>query len=147
MTLLLLALPAVGVRVATQWILSAVVRLLRVPLDAVISARLKPLTASLKVTFTVPFAVVLSVEALTEMEAVGRVVSIAKLFDVVVPTPAVPNDALLTPVLSRTIVLVALVTLELGVKVAMKVMLSLVVSGPRVPLDTVRSALVKPVTA
>ncbi len=118
MTLPALLLPAVGVKVAVQWMLSLVVRLLRVPLDAVMSDRLKPLTASLKVMLTVPLAVVLSVGPLTEMVAVGRVVSIAKLFDEVVPLPAVPVATLLIPVLSRTIWLVALETLALGVKVA-----------------------------
>ena len=117
MPLLLLLLP-VGVRVAVQWILSLVVRLLRVPLDADMSVRLKPLTASLKVMFTVELTVVLNVGATTVTVALGRTVSMVKLLDEVVPVPGVPVDVAVTPLLSRTIWLVALVTLALGVKVA-----------------------------
>jgi hypothetical protein len=54
----------------------------------------------------------------------------AKLLDEVVPVPGVPVDVAVTPVLSRTIWLVALVTLALGVKVAVQVMLSLVSGCP-----------------
>src|SRR5450830_1176040 len=104
MTLPVLLLLALGVRVAVQWILSLLVRLLRVPLDADMSVRPKPLTASLKVMFTVEL---------------GRTVSMVKLLDEEVPVPGVPVDVPVTPVLSRTIWLVALVTLAFGVKVAM----------------------------
>ena len=63
------------------------------------------------------------------------------------PLPALP-EALLTPVLSRVIRLVASVTLVVGVRIAVQVMPpSPLVTVLRVPLATVRSALVKPVTA
>ncbi len=61
--------------------------------------------------------------------------------------PALP-DRSLTPVLFRVIRLVVSVTLVVGVSVAVQVMPpSLLLSPVKVPLATVRSAAVKPLTA
>ncbi len=62
------------------------------------------------------------------------------------PAPVLPA-ASVTPVLSRVITLVLSVMLLVGVNVAVQTMLLLVVTVLRVPLTTVRSALVKPDTA
>ncbi|MNZ49524.1 hypothetical protein D3C78_672950 [compost metagenome] len=65
----------------------------------------------------------------------------------VVPLPLLPA-ASATPALSRVIRLVASVTVLAGVKVAVQVMPpSLLLTALRVPLATVRSALLKPLTA
>ena len=77
MTLVPLVTPAVGVKVAVQWMLSLVVRLLRVPLEAVMSARLNPVTASLKVMFTTEEPPRFSPGLATATVAVGRTVSTA----------------------------------------------------------------------
>ncbi|MNM42277.1 hypothetical protein D3C81_531090 [compost metagenome] len=81
------------------------------------------------------------------MVAVGSAVSMAKLFESVVPDPVLP-DTLATPLLSRVIRLLASVTFEVGVKAAVQVMPpSLLLTALNVPLAMVRSALLKPLTA
>ena len=75
MLLPLVSLPAAGVRVAVQWILSLELRLLRVPLAAVKSDRLKPLTASLNVMCTRDEPPAFNAGLSTTMVAVGRTVS------------------------------------------------------------------------
>ncbi|KPX65396.1 Unknown protein sequence [Pseudomonas amygdali pv. lachrymans] len=69
------------------------------------------------------------------------------MFEAVVPLPVLP-DALVTPVLSSVIRLPASVTFAFGVKVAVQVMPpSLLETALSVPLATLRSALLNPLTA
>ncbi|MNO58416.1 hypothetical protein D3C76_489740 [compost metagenome] len=148
MVLLVSVMSAVGVKVAVQVIPPSLeLTLLRVPFAMVKSPLSKPLTASLKVMVTNEVSPVLSAVSATTMVAVGSTVSMAKLFESVVPDPALP-DPLATPLLSSVIRLLASVTLEVGVKVAVQVMPpSLLLTLLNVPLATVRSALLNPPTA
>ncbi|MWV13176.1 hypothetical protein F3I62_13800, partial [Pseudomonas sp. R-28-1W-6] len=67
--------------------------------------------------------------------------------EVVLPVPVLP-EAFVTPVLSRVIRLLLSLTSALGVRVAVQVMPpSLLLTALRLPLVTVRSALLKPLTA
>ncbi|MNN59678.1 hypothetical protein D3C81_1748140 [compost metagenome] len=69
------------------------------------------------------------------------------MFESVVPLPALPAWSI-TPVLSRVTTFVVSVMLALGVKVAVQVIPpSLLLKPLNVPLATVRSAVVRPVTA
>ncbi|MNH24983.1 hypothetical protein D3C79_849440 [compost metagenome] len=70
------------------------------------SSRPKPLTASLKVMVTVAVSPTVRSLSLRLMVAVGRSVSMAKLLESVVPTPALPDAAPTTPLLSRVMTLV-----------------------------------------
>ncbi|MNC13794.1 hypothetical protein D3C76_534750 [compost metagenome] len=139
---------AVGVRVAVQVTPpSLLLRFDNTPLATLMSDTSKPLTASLKVMVTVVVSPMPSCVSATTMEAVGSAVSMAKLFESVVPVPALP-DALTTPLLSRVIRLELSAMLAVGVKVAVQVMPpSLLLTLLNVPLAMVRSALLKPVTA
>ncbi|MCY1358996.1 hypothetical protein D3C81_1897040 [compost metagenome] len=108
---------------------------------------LKPLTASEKVMVTSEVSPALSVGSDSTMVAVGRWVSIEKLFESVVPLPALPARST-TPVLSRVTRFVVSVMLALGVKVAVQVIPpSLLLKPLKVPFSTIRSAVVSPVTA
>ncbi len=111
------------------------------------SAVVKPLTASLKVMVTVDVSPMLKALSATTIVAVGRWVSMAKLFESVLPMPVLP-DAPITPVLSRVIRLVLSSTLLDGVNVAVQVIPpSLLLTVLSVPLAMLKSALVKPLTA
>ncbi|MNK79826.1 hypothetical protein D3C87_995040 [compost metagenome] len=139
---------AVGVSVAVQVTPpSLLVRFASVPLATLMSDRSKPLTASLKVIVTVVVSPMPRRLSATTMVAVGNAVSMAKLFESVVPTPLLP-EALVTPLLSRVIRLLVSVMLAVGVSVAVQVMPpSLDATLLKVPLAMVRSALLKPLTA
>ncbi len=111
------------------------------------SARVKPVTASLKVTVTVDVSPTLRALSATTIVAVGHWVSMAKLFESVLPMPALP-DAPVTPLLSSVIRLLLSSTLLVGVSIAVQVMPpSLLPSPLRLPLATLRSVRVKPATA
>ena len=148
MTLVVLVTLAVGVKVAVQVTPpSLLLTALRVPLDTVRSALLKPTTVSEKVMVTCEVWPMIRESFATTTVAVGRTPSMATLFDVVLPLPALPAMSW-TPVLSRVMWLLALTILAVGVKVAVQVVPpSLLLTALRVPLDTIRSALVNPVTA
>ena len=89
----------------------------------------------------------LNAESSKTTVAVGRLVSIVKLAELVVPEPAFPA-ASETPVLSRVIALVASSVFPEGVNVAVKVIPpSKELTTERVPFEMVRSAFVNPVTA
>ena len=139
---------ALGVKVAVQ--VTPPSRLLTgdsVPLAIVRSALVNPTTASEKVMVTCEVSPIFSVSLVTTTVAVGRTPSMAMLLEVVVPLPALPA-ASWTPVLSKVMWLLALTIAAVGVKMALQVMPpSLVMTGLRVPLVTVKSLLVNPVTA
>ncbi len=138
---------ALGVKVAVQVMPpSRLLTALSVPLAMLRSALLNPTTASEKVMVTSEVSPIFSESLAITTVAVGRTPSMATLFDVVLPLPALPA-ASWTPVLSRVMWLLALTIAAVGVKVAVQVMLSLVVRLLRTPLLTVRSARVNPVTA
>ena len=81
------------------------------------------------------------------MLAVGRRVSMAKLFESVAPSPLLPA-AFSTPLLARVMRLLVSVVLAVGVKVAVQVMPPFTeATAVSAPLAIVRSSLVKPVTA
>src|SRR3990167_1766290 len=138
----------VGEKVAVQVMPpSLLLTALNVPLAMVRSALEKPLTASLNVMVTNEVWPSASVVSATTMVAVGRTVSMAKLFESVVPLPTLP-EPFCTPLLSSVIRLVASVMVVVGVNVAVQVMPpSLLLTALSVPFAMVRSALLKPVTA
>ncbi|MNC12769.1 hypothetical protein D3C75_604950 [compost metagenome] len=116
---LLVSLTAtVGVNVAVQVMPpSLLLTALNVPLGTDRSSLLKPLTASEKVMVTSEVSPALSVGSDSTMVAVGRWLSIEKLFESVVPLPALPAPST-TPLLSRVIRLVVSVMPTVGVNVA-----------------------------
>ena len=150
MTLVALLVLALGVSVAVQVMPpSLLLRLLSVPLGDVRSAVVNPVTASLNVKVTVAVSPILSDVSLIVIGEPndGCAVSIEKLLELTKPLPALPL-ALVTPVMSRLMMLLASVTPEVGVNVAVHVTPpSLLLTVLSRPFSIVRSALVNPLTA
>ena len=138
----------VGVKVAVQVIPpSLLLTAVSVPLAIVRSALLKPVTASLKVMVTSDVSPMVRLLSATTMVAVGATVLMVKLPELVVPVPAFPARSAI-PVLARVMMLLVSLIPPVGVKVAVQVIPpSALLTGVSVPLGTVRSALVKPLTA